>query len=61
MRARMKALVRGLCAWLTDEEGQGLTEYALILGLIAVVAIVALAFLGGGVSTLLETVGSSVP
>ena len=34
----------------TDEEGQGLAEYALILALIAIVAIVALIFLGGQVS-----------
>jgi pilus assembly protein Flp/PilA len=42
------------------EEGQGLAEYALILALIAVVAIVALLFLGNQVSTILSTVGSSV-
>ena len=45
---------------LDDEEGQGLTEYALILVLIAIVAIVALQFLGGKVSSVLETVGSSI-
>jgi pilus assembly protein Flp/PilA len=44
----------------TDEDGQGLAEYALILALIAIVAIVALIFLGGQVSTILSTVGSSV-
>jgi pilus assembly protein Flp/PilA len=43
-----------------DEEGQGLAEYALILALIAIVAILALVFLGGQVSTILETVGNSV-
>ena len=43
-----------------DEEGQGLAEYALILTLIAVVAIVALAFLGGQVQTTLSNVGSSI-
>ncbi len=43
-----------------DEEGQGLAEYALILVLIAIVAIVALIFLGGQVSTILSTVGNSV-
>ena len=43
-----------------DEEGQGLAEYALILALIAVVAIVALAFLGGQVQTQLSNVGSSL-
>ena len=44
----------------SDEEGQGLAEYALILALIAVVAIVALIFLGGQVQTILSTVGSSI-
>jgi Flp pilus assembly pilin Flp len=43
-----------------DEVGQGLTEYALIISLIAVVAIVALLFLGGSVSTLLSSVGTSL-
>jgi pilus assembly protein Flp/PilA len=44
----------------SNEEGQGLAEYALILALIAIVAIIALIFLGGQVSTILSTVGSSV-
>ena len=44
----------------SDEEGQGLAEYALILALIAIVAIVALIFLGGQVSKILSTVGASV-
>ena len=43
-----------------DEEGQGLAEYALILALIAIVAIVALIFLGGQISSILNTVGTSV-
>jgi pilus assembly protein Flp/PilA len=42
------------------EDGQGLAEYALILSLIAVIAIVALLFLGGAISSILNTVGSSV-
>jgi pilus assembly protein Flp/PilA len=42
------------------EQGQGLAEYALILGLIAIVVIVALQFLGSSISTLMSTVGSSV-
>jgi len=42
------------------EDGQGLAEYALILALIAVIAIVALLFLGGSISSILNTVGSSV-
>jgi pilus assembly protein Flp/PilA len=55
---RLHALIYSL--FVPDEEGQGLAEYALILSLIAIVAIVALVFLGGGVSTLLSTVGKSV-
>ena len=43
-----------------DEDGQGLAEYALILALIAIVAIVALIFLGNQVSTILNTVATSV-
>ena len=44
----------------SDDEGQGLAEYALILALIAIVAIIALIFLGTQVSTILDTVGKSV-
>jgi pilus assembly protein Flp/PilA len=43
-----------------DEEGQGLAEYALILALIAIVAILALIFLGGEISEILNNVGTSV-
>ncbi|HEY3412143.1 MAG TPA: Flp family type IVb pilin [Armatimonadota bacterium] len=43
-----------------DDEGQGLAEYALILGLVAVVAIIALIFLGNGVSGALSTVGTAM-
>ena len=43
-----------------EDEGQGLAEYALILALIAIVANVALIFLGTQVSGILSTVGASV-
>ena len=56
-----------IMSWLTSriaparkEAGQGLAEYALILALIAIVAILALLFLGGQISTILSTVGNSV-
>jgi pilus assembly protein Flp/PilA len=49
-----------LCQAMKPEEGQGLTEYALILALIAVIAIVALKFLGGKVTSVLSTVASSI-
>lgn len=43
-----------------DEVGASLVEYALLLALIAVVALVALHFLGGSVANTLNNVGSSV-
>ena len=42
------------------ERGQGLAEYALILALIAIAAIVALLFLGGVIQTILSTVGKAL-
>jgi pilus assembly protein Flp/PilA len=44
----------------TNDEGQGLVEYGLILTLIAIVCVVALIFMGSQVSTMLDTVGKSV-
>jgi pilus assembly protein Flp/PilA len=43
-----------------DETGQGLAEYALILALIAVVAIVAMIFLGSQVSDKLSVIGGTI-
>jgi Flp pilus assembly pilin Flp len=40
--------------------GQGLAEYALILALITIVAISALLFLGGGLSSILSVIGASL-
>jgi pilus assembly protein Flp/PilA len=55
------ALINSFLASLrSDEDGQGLAEYALILALIAIVAIIALIFLGGQVSKILSNVGNSV-
>ena len=42
------------------EEGQGLAEYALILGLIAMVAIVAVMFLGSSMDTMFSNLGTSI-
>jgi pilus assembly protein Flp/PilA len=55
--------VYGLLARLlppSDEDGQGLAEYALILALIAIVAIIALIFLGSQISSKLSTVGNAL-
>jgi pilus assembly protein Flp/PilA len=43
-----------------EDEGQGLTEYALILALIAIIAIAALTLLGTSVSNVLSTVANSI-
>jgi len=53
MLSWLRALVRG------DQLGQGLAEYALILGLIAIVAIVSLIFLGSQISDKLSIVGNA--
>ena len=43
-----------------EESGQGLVEYALIIVLIAVVAIVAVRALGGKVSEIFETISGEL-
>ncbi|MGZ5367657.1 MAG: Flp family type IVb pilin [Aeromicrobium sp.] len=43
-----------------SERGQGLAEYALILALIAVLAIVAVTFLGDQIQAILSEVGTKI-
>jgi pilus assembly protein Flp/PilA len=45
---------------LRREEGQGLAEYALILALIAIVAVLAVMFIGGILSNLLSRIGQGL-
>jgi len=40
--------------------GQGLAEYALILALIAILAITALIFLSGQITTILNSIGNAL-
>jgi Flp pilus assembly pilin Flp len=42
------------------QEGQGLAEYSMLLALVAVVAIAGLLFLGGNITTTLNSIGSTV-
>jgi pilus assembly protein Flp/PilA len=56
----MRLITELLASIRSDDEGQGLAEYALILALIAIVAIIALIFLGNQVSTILTDVGTSI-
>jgi Flp pilus assembly pilin Flp len=58
---RATALVAYLSSLLRrGERGQGLAEYALILALIAVVAIIGLAFMGQQVSNKMSVIGSTI-
>lgn len=52
--------LKNLLARLREEAGQGLAEYALILAFIAVVAVVALIFLGPTISNLLSSIGNDL-
>jgi Flp pilus assembly pilin Flp len=55
------SLIDGLIASSrSDDRGQGLAEYALILALIAIVAILSLVFLGSQISTIISRLGSSI-
>ena len=57
----MRHLANGLgSAPILRTGGQGLAEYALILALIAIVAILALTFLGTQISSILSYIGSVV-
>jgi Flp pilus assembly pilin Flp len=45
---------------LRGQRGQGLAEYAMILAFIAVLAIVAVTFLGGQLNSLLSSITNSI-
>jgi pilus assembly protein Flp/PilA len=55
---RVEALIRTI--YFRQQQGQGLAEYALILALIAIMAIIALLFLGSQISTKLSVIGDAV-
>ena len=44
----------------TRSAGQGLAEYALILALIAIAAVIALLFLSGAIQSILSIIGKSM-
>ncbi len=46
--------------WFKDEEGQGMVEYGLIIGLIAVVVIVALVALGPKIRDMFNEVNNEI-
>jgi Flp pilus assembly pilin Flp len=53
-------MLRSIFRFSGDDEGQALAEYALILSLIAVVAILALIFMGTQIRDILSTIGSKL-
>jgi pilus assembly protein Flp/PilA len=60
MFSKISEAVLKLFVLYKDEEGQALVEYALILGLIAVVAIAALTLLGTAITGKLGSVNSAL-
>ena len=52
--------LRTVLTRMREEAGQGLAEYALILAFIAVVAVLALTFLGSDISSLLSNVANDL-
>ena len=49
-----------LRSFLRNEEGQDLIEYALLVGLIALVAVAAITAAGGSVNTIFQNIGASL-
>ncbi len=56
----MPALHQRLRAAIHEQTGQGLPEYALILGLIAVFCMATLSFLGGGIASVLDLISEMI-
>ncbi|KUO51456.1 MAG: pilus assembly protein [Desulfitibacter sp. BRH_c19] len=44
-----------------EEDGQGLTEYGLILGLIAVVVVAILGTMGGQIQAVFQSISNELP
>jgi len=59
--ALIHRVVTSLRTAVSDEEGQGLTEYGLILVLIAIVVILMLGVLGGKVSNQYSNISNGLP
>jgi Flp pilus assembly pilin Flp len=49
-----------LTSWLRRDEGQDLTEYALLIALIVILAIAAIALLGQSISEVLSHIASTL-
>ena len=49
-----------MLAFLRDDEGQGLVEYALIIAVIAIAVIVAMVFLRDQISNIFNNIGNNL-
>ena len=47
-------------SFFTDDEGQGLVEYALIIAVIAIAVIVAMIFLRGQIQNIFSNIGNNL-
>ena len=56
----MSRRLYSILSFIRQQAGQGLAEYALILALIAIIAIISLMFLGSQISDKLSIVGDAV-
>jgi pilus assembly protein Flp/PilA len=52
--------MKNLKAIISNESGQGLAEYGLILGLIAAVCVLAVTTLGTNINTVLTNIGGKI-
>lgn len=46
--------------WLRREVGQDLAEYALLIGLVALIAVAAVTLLGTNISTILSSIATAI-
>jgi pilus assembly protein Flp/PilA len=53
-------MIQTIKAVLSDQQGQGLAEYALILFLVSIAAVTILGTLGGHISTIFSNVNSDL-
>jgi len=60
LKSRLIGVRSSLLGAAHREEGQGLTEYALILAFVSIVAIVALQLLGTNISSILNSVAGKL-
>ena len=56
----LKQMMNLAVMYLGNKKGQGMVEYALIIGLVAVVLVVALGVLSGGIGDLFTSIGEAL-